>query len=296
MNFALILLLLVVVTGILWCLDRFLWAPKRKAAAKAAAEQFTEANREAFDRAEISVIGEAQSLYNRMAAQPKWLEYTAGLFPVILFVFLLRSFVAEPFRIPSGSMLPTLHVGDFILVNKFEYGLRFPVFNFEITRGEDPKRGDIVVFKYPLDKNVDFIKRVIGVPGDEIRYVDKKLYINGQLQPITPDGTFFDEETYTELKQFDETLGDVKHKILENTRVPSLARPVNGHNGLDYCLYNMGDLVCKVPEGRYFMMGDNRDNSADSRFWGFVPREEIIGRAFFIWLNVGEMSRIGSIE
>ena len=217
-------------------------------------------------------------------------------------------------------MLPTLHAGDFILVNKYEYGLRFPVFNFAITEGSAPKRGDIVVFKYPLDfnfaitegsapkrgdivvfkypldKNVDFIKRVIGLPGDEIRYVDKQLYVNGELQQTTPDGTFFDKETYTDLDQFDENLDGVKHKILENDKVPSMARPVQGHNGLNQCLYNMGDVVCKVPEGHYFMMGDNRDNSADSRFWGFVPREDIVGRAFFIWLNISDMGRIGSIQ
>lgn len=244
----------------------------------------------------MSVIGEAQSIYQKLSAQPKWIEYTGGFFPVILFVFLLRSFLAEPFRIPSGSMLPTLHAGDFILVNKYEYGLRFPVFNFAITEGSAPKRGDIVVFKYPLDKNVDFIKRVIGLPGDEIRYVDKQLYINGELQQITPDGTFFDKETYTDLDQFDENLDGVKHKILENDKVPSMARPVQGHNGLNQCLYNMGDVVCRVPEGHYFMMGDNRDNSADSRFWGFVPREDIVGRAFFIWLNISDMGRIGSIQ
>ena len=153
MNFSVILLALTVVTGVLWCLDKFVWAPKRLALAKERAQKFQEDNRDAIDRGVISVIGEGQSLFNRTAKQPLWLEYSAGLFPVILAVFIFRSFIIEPFRIPSGSMLPTLHVGDFIAVNKYEYGLRFPVFNFEITRGEDPKRGDIIVFKYPLDKN-----------------------------------------------------------------------------------------------------------------------------------------------
>ena len=283
MNFSLVLMLLTVGTGIIWCLDRFLWRPKRLLRAKEEADRFSELNRQAIDQGEMSVIGEAQSIYQKLSAQPKWIEYTGGFFPVILFVFILRSFLAEPFRIPSGSMLPTLHAGDFILVNKYEYGLRFPVFNFAITEGTAPKRGDI-------------IKRVIGLPGDEIRYVDKQLYINGELQQITPDGTFFDKETYTDLDQFDENLDGVKHKILENDKVPSMARPVQGHNGLNQCLYNMGDVVCKVPEGHYFMMGDNRDNSADSRFWGFVPREDIVGRAFFIWLNISDMGRIGSIQ
>ena len=296
MNFSLVLLLLTVSTGIIWCLDRFLWRPKRLARAKEEADRFSELNREAIDQGQMSVIGEANSLFQKLSAQPKWIEYTGGFFPVILFVFLLRSFVVEPFRIPSGSMLPTLHSGDFILVNKYEYGLRFPVFNFEITEGTNPKRGDIVVFKYPLDKNVDFIKRVIGLPGDEIRYIDKELYVNGKRVETTPDGSFFDKETYTDLKQFNEDLDGVVHKIVENDKVPSMARPVQGHTGLNHCVYNMGDVVCRVPEGHYFMMGDNRDNSADSRFWGFVPKEEIVGRAFYIWLNISDMGRIGSIQ
>lgn len=296
MNFSLVLLLLTVGTGVIWALDRFLWRPKRLARAKQEADRFSELNREAIDQGQMSVIGEAQSIFNKLSAQPKWIEYTGGFFPVILFVFLLRSFVVEPFRIPSGSMLPTLHAGDFILVNKYEYGLRFPVFNFGITEGSDPKRGDIVVFKYPLDKNIDFIKRVIGVPGDEIRYINKQLYVNGKRIEATPDGNFFDKETYTDLKQFNENLEGVVHKIVENDKVPSMARPVQGHNGLNQCIYNMGDVVCRVPDGHYFMMGDNRDNSADSRFWGFVPKEDIVGRAFYIWLNISDMGRIGSIQ
>ena len=135
MNFSLVLMLLTVGTGIIWCLDRFLWRPKRLLRAKEEADRFSELNRQAIDQGEMSVIGEAQSIYQKLSAQPKWIEYTGGFFPVILFVFLLRSFLAEPFRIPSGSMLPTLHAGDFILVNKYEYGLRFPVFNFAITEG-----------------------------------------------------------------------------------------------------------------------------------------------------------------
>ncbi len=296
MNFSLVLLLLTVGTGVIWVLDRFLWRAKRLARAKEEADRFAELNREAIDQGQMSVIGEANSIFQKLSAQPKWIEYTGGFFPVILFVFLLRSFVVEPFRIPSGSMLPTLHAGDFILVNKYEYGLRFPVFNFGITDGSDPKRGDIVVFKYPLDKNIDFIKRVIGVPGDEIRYINKQLYVNGKRVETTPDGNFFDKETYTDLKQFDENLDGVVHKIVENDKLPSMARPVQGHNGLNQCVYNMGDVICRVPEGHYFMMGDNRDNSADSRFWGFVPKEEIVGRAFYIWLNISDMGRIGSIQ
>ena len=290
MNFSLVLLLLTVGTGILWVLERFYWAPARRQKAKEEADRFAQANREAINHGVISVIGESQATYDRIAKQPKWLEYTAGLFPVILFVFVLRSFIVEPFRIPSGSMLPTIHAGDFILVNKFEHGLRFPVLNWEITKGKDLERGEIVVFKYPVDRNVDFIKRVVGLPGDEV------LYVNGVRQAEVADGTFFDEDTYKTLNQYKETLSGVEHHILKDPMMASQAHPVRYFPHLDQCAYSMGDMVCKVPEGHYFMMGDNRDNSADSRFWGFVPREDIVGRAFFIWLNFSDFSRIGSIE
>ena len=296
MNFSLVLLLLTFGTGILWVLERFRWAPARRQKAKEEADRFAEANREAINHGVISVIGESQAMYERISKQPKWLEYTAGLFPVILFVFVLRSFIVEPFRIPSGSMLPTIHAGDFILVNKFEHGLRFPVLNWEITKGKELERGEIVVFKYPVDRNVDFIKRVIGLPGDEIRYINKVLYVNGVRQAEVADGTFFDEDTYKTLNQYKETLAGVEHHILKDPLMASQAHPVRYFPHLDQCAYSMGDMVCKVPAGHYFMMGDNRDNSADSRFWGFVPREDIVGRAFFIWLNLSDFSRIGSIE
>lgn len=296
MNFSFFLLVLTIVTGILWVLDKFKWAPDRIKRAKAAVAQFDEDNRTAIDRGDISVIGESQSLYNKLASQPKWMEWTGALFPVIFCVFIVRSFIVEPFRIPSGSMLPTLHVGDFIAVNKYEYGMKFPVLNWQITEGAEPKRGEIVVFKYPLDRNVDFIKRVVGVPGDEIRYVGKNLYVNGELQGKVEDGTFFDKDTYTDFTKYEETLNGVKHAMIENPKMPSMARPVYGHNGLEHCVYSRGDLVCKVPQGYYFMMGDNRDNSADSRFWGFVPREDLVGRAFFIWLNFSDLTRIGSLK
>ncbi len=296
MNFSLFLLVLTVVTGILWALDKFKWAPARRERAKEAVRVFDEANRQAIDRGDISVIGESQCLYKTVVAQPKWMEWTGALFPVIFAVFLVRSFIVEPFRIPSGSMLPTLHVGDFIAVNKFEYGLRFPVLNWEMTKGTDPKRGDIAVFKYPLDRNVDFIKRVVGLPGDEIRYIDKKLYINGELVETTPNGTFFDEESYTDFTQLETKTDSVVHQTIENNNLASMARPVKGHNGLHQCVYSQGDMVCQVPEGMYFMMGDNRDNSADSRFWGFVPREDFVGKAFFVWLNFSDFGRIGSVQ
>lgn len=296
MNFSLVLLLLTFSTGVLWVLEKLYFAPRRKLQAKLAFDRFSADNQEAINRGVIAVIGEAQSIRAKVAAQPKWLEYTAGLFPVIFAVFLLRSFVAEPFRIPSGSMLPTIHPGDFVLVNKYAYGLRFPVFNFAISEGDPIERGDIVVFHYPLDRDTDFIKRVIGLPGDEIRYFDKKLYVNGKLQTTIVQGTFYDEDTFTHLDEYLERLERIDHRILLNPKMDSQAHPITPFPHLENCAYSMGNLACKVPQDHYFMMGDNRDNSADSRFWGFVPREDIVGKAFFIWLNFGDFSRIGSIR
>ena len=296
LSFSLFLLLLTVVTGILWVLEKMYFAPRRKLQAKIAYDKFVSDNQEAINRGVISVIGEAQSLKKMLLAQPKWLEFTAGLFPVILIVFLIRSFAIEPFRIPSGSMLPTIYAWDFVLVDKHQYGMRFPVFNFEITQGEPVQRGDIIVFHYPLDKGTDFIKRVIGLPGDEIRYFDKKLFINGKLQSTQQTGTFYDEESFTHLDQYEETLGTLRHDILVNPRVESQAHPIVAFEHLENCAYSMGNMACKVPEGHYFVMGDNRDNSADSRFWGFVPSENIVGRAFLIWMSFRDLSRIGRIQ
>ena len=210
---------------------------------------------------------------------------------VVIGTILLNAFVFRSYNVVGISMENTLHDDDRVIVNRLAV-------TWAHFLGQEyvPQRGDIVVFKYPLDKNIDFIKRVIGVPGDEIRYINKQLYVNGKRIEATPDGNFFDKETYTDLKQFNENLEGVVHKIVENDKVPSMARPVQGHNGLNQCIYNMGDVVCRVPDGHYFMMGDNRDNSADSRFWGFVPKEDIVGRAFYIWLNISDMGRIGSIQ
>ena len=176
MNFPLILLILTVVTGIFWVLERRSFLPARKARAEEAARRFEADNREAIDRGEKAVIDARNDLYAREIRQPWWLEYTAGLFPVIAIVFFVRSFLFEPFRIPSGSMLPTLHVGDFILVNKYEYGIRLPVTNWKIIPLGSPQRGDVVVFKYPMDESVDYIKRVVGVPRDTIEY--RRFYDN----------------------------------------------------------------------------------------------------------------------
>ena len=202
--------------------------------------------------------------------EPLMVEYARSFFPVVLLVLLLRSFLAEPFRIPSGSMMPTLLVGDFILVNKFSYGVRLPVLNTKIIQVGEPKRGDIVVFRYPKQPSVDYIKRVIGLPGDRIGYFDKKVYVNGQLAAQTSLGRYQgvgQGANMTGAEHLEENLEAVKHSILIN------------HGSISV------EDVFVVPQGQYFVMGDNRDNSNDSRYWGFVPEANLVGKAFFIWMN-----------
>lgn len=197
------------------------------------------------------------------------IEFCRSFFPVIFLVLMLRSFLVEPFRIPSGSMIPTLHIGDFILVNKFSYGFRMPVFHNLLIPVGEPQRGDVMVFRYPVDPSKDFIKRVIGLPGDKIRYHDKTLYINGEKMPQEVSGYYSADAAGHELiaEEMTEQLGEVEHKILLNPHRPD----------------DNGEYV--VPEGHYFMMGDNRDGSDDSRGWGFVPERNLVGKAFFIWMS-----------
>ncbi len=268
-NFALLLFLAVVATGIFWLAEVFYF--------KAARERQLGAG----------------------AHQPWWLDWTAGLFPVILAVFLLRSFLFEPFKIPSGSMIPTLQIGDLILVNKFHYGIRLPVLNKKITEGTPVARGDVMVFRYPPKPSLDYIKRVIGLPGDVVEYKNKTLSINGV--PITqtslPD--YYNESRMSYAKRFEEKIGAATHQLL-NYDTRSAGWPEDETDG-DFpfksnCQYSSLGVTCKVPEGHYFMMGDNRDDSLDSRYFGFVPDKNIVGKAFFVWMNFGDLKRIGGFE
>jgi len=228
--------------------------------------------------------------------QPWWLDWTAGLFPVIIAVFVLRSFLFEPFKIPSGSMIPTLLVGDLILVNKFHYGLRLPVINTKLTEGTAPQRGDVMVFRYPPKPSLDYIKRVVGVPGDEVAYLNKRLTINGKTLPTNALPEFFEEDSLRYFKQFEEDMGTVKHRLLNDDNRPAFVPGADEFEFKNNCRYSVEGVVCKVPEGHYFMMGDNRDNSLDSRYWGFVPDKNIVGKAFFVWMNFGNLKRIGSFN
>jgi signal peptidase I len=257
-NFPAIMVSAVFITGIIWLLDAYVLAPKRRAAANALFAQ-NEGGTHALSETKAKLLKE-----------PVWVEYARSLFPVILAVLVLRSFLVEPFRIPSGSMMPTLLVGDFILVNKFAYGIRLPVINTKIIDVGEPQRGDVMVFRYPKDPSIDYIKRVIGVPGDKVAYYNKQLFINGV--PAKQEGN----ESYAgvgagvsmsgaKLKR--EHLLGVDHNILIDENRGTLE----------------GEFT--VPEGQYFMMGDNRDNSNDSRYWGFVPEANLVGKAFMVWMN-----------
>jgi signal peptidase I len=278
-------------------LDKLVFLPQRRRAAEDAVAEFDRQQERVGERfADENAAQTRARLRDDKLRQPWWLEYTASFFPVILAVFVVRSFIIEPFKIPSGSMVPTLLVGDFILVNKYEYGLRMPITNTKMTNGGPLKRGDVVVFRYPKDESVDYIKRVIGLPGDTVAYEDKKLTINGKPVPETPLPDYFDDERIGYAKQFEEDLDGRKNAILNNPQVPPFVVGADDFPFRDNCNYNAQGVTCKVPPGNYFMMGDNRDNSADSRYWGFVPDKNIVGRAFFIWMNFSNLKRIGSFQ
>lgn len=262
MNFALILFLLLVATGLLWGMDRY-WLRKKRAAD---------------------------------AKEPWWVEYGASFFPVILIVFVLRSFLVEPFKIPSGSMIPTLLVGDFILVNKYTFGIRLPVINKKVIEVNSPQRGDVIVFRYPIDPSLDYIKRIVGLPGDKVAYLNKRLTINGQAVPVRRVDDYLDKEKLFYTPRFAETLGAGEHEILIEDESPPFVAQAAQFPFRDKCHYNSEGVICEVPAGHYFAMGDNRDNSQDSRVWGFVPDENIVGKAFFIWFNFGDLKRVGSFK
>jgi len=264
-DFPTFLVLACLVTGSIWLADAVLFAPRRKRAL-------------APDPA-----GAAPAESDAPATghkKPVLVEYARSFFPVLLIVLLLRSFLVEPFRIPSGSMMPTLLIGDFILVNKFAYGLRWPVLNRKFLHIGDPERGDVAVFRFPQEPAVDYIKRVVGVPGDEIQYRDKTLYVNGAPASQTPAGAYLGVGSGANMTDTDlrfEDLTDREHRILVDPGAPD-------YKCTPYSELAVGKRL-KVPAGSYFVMGDNRDNSNDSRCWGLVPEANLVGKAFAIWMN-----------
>ena len=265
MDFALIMVILLLVTGAIWLLDRFSLGKSRPTGEK----------------------------------EPWWVEYSKSFFPVILAVFVLRSFLVEPFKIPSGSMIPTLLVGDFILVNKYTYGIRIPVIDRKVIDISEPKRGEVMVFRYPNDPSVDYIKRVVGLPGDTVIYRDKHLFVNGAEASQEPDGKYSYVEgglNFMQLNRMKENLDGHIHDILINPDQPNVhLEGVRDFPHRENCTYSEHEFSCVVPPGNYFMMGDNRDGSSDGRYWGFVPERNIVGRAFLIWWNFSDLKRIGTV-
>jgi signal peptidase I len=247
-------------TGGIWFIDALVFAPRRRHSNEAAALLKTTAAAPA------------------PLLEPLLVEYARSFFPVIFAVLILRSFIVEPFRIPSNSMMPTLLTGDFILVNKFSYGLRLPVLNRKVVEIGAPQRGDVVVFKYPLDPKVDYIKRIVGLPGDDIAYRNKMIYINGAPVEQLPFGDFTGVGSGLEMtgaKEAVEKLGALEHHMLTRTEAPNLA----------FGCQKLAFSSIMVPPNHYFVMGDNRDNSNDSRCWGFVPETNLVGKAFAIWMH-----------
>jgi signal peptidase I len=252
-DFPTIMVIAAMITGMIWALDAWLWAPARRE---------TVARKAASGTTNGAILAEASK-------EPVLVEYARSFFPIIVIVLVLRSFLVEPFRIPSGSMIPTLMIGDFILVNKFIYGIRLPVINKKIISIDEPQRGDVAVFRYPKNPSVDYIKRVIGLPGDRISYFNKTIYINGEPMPQEIMGPYYqDDRPYSRPDELRvEYFGDRDHQIIIEPGV------------------SLGEGEYRVPKGHYFMMGDNRDRSNDSRFWGVVPEENLVGKAFMVWMS-----------
>ncbi len=254
MDFALVMLIALVGTGCIWLLDRVFGIQARKRKAES-----------------ILRAGGSDDAVERSLKEPVYVEYARAFFPVILVVFLLRSFLVEPFRIPSGSMLPSLLVGDFILVNKFAYGIRIPVINRKVFDLGAPDLGDVAVFRFPGDTSINYIKRIVGLPGDRVIYKDKRLYINGQLmaqRDVRPYVLVESPHRITAAKQLTEDLGGSSHEILTTARE------------------DLGALEFVVPDNEYLVMGDNRDRSNDSRYWGYVPDQNLVGKAFLVWFSL----------
>lgn len=295
-NFALLLMLAVAVTGFYWVLEKLVFLPQRKRVAQQLLDEHNTRKAALLKQGFSQSEGDVESARQKLLMQPWWLDWTAGLFPVILAVFVLRSFLFEPFKIPSGSMIPTLHVGDLILVNKYHYGVRLPVFNTKLIANKEPQRGDVMVFRYPPQPSLDYIKRVIGVPGDEVAYLNKQLTVNGKPVPRSAQPEFFDGGSMRYASQFREMLDARSYNTLNDDDRPAFISGAADFPYREACLYTVEGVVCKVPQGHYFMMGDNRDNSLDSRYWGFVPEANIVGKAFFVWMNFGDLGRIGSFE
>lgn len=275
--FAILLVVLTLTCGLIWLLDKYMLAPKRQ-------QQLASAQSASGGQLPLEAS-------DAVLKEPQWVETAKSVFPVLALITIFRSFIYEPFQIPSGSMMPTLLVGDFILVEKFSYDVRDPVWRSSLYSNNKPQRGDVAVFKYPEQPTVDYIKRVVGLPGDRVIYRNKQLFIEkacadtstadcGKLEmvPLTlkNEGEFY-QEVYPQ-RRYTEQLGEVSHDILQT--------PAKREH-MEFFFKQNGTAIDEfvVPQGHYFVLGDNRDNSRDGRFWGFVPEENMVGKAVFIWMS-----------
>jgi len=295
-DFTLILFVLLLLSAAVSLLEWTVLRAHRRQRAQAALAAFDAKPAAQLGLSTLQIDQQRQQVHDQAHKVPAWVEFCVSFFPVILIVFVVRAFVAEPFRIPSGSMLPTLQSGDLILVNKFRYGIRLPILDKQIIAMDSPQRGDVVVFRYPVDPKLDYIKRVVGLPGDEVLYRDQQLFVNGKEIPNQRVGEYFEPDRASYVGQYREQLGEEAHEILLNRRAAQGFMPITRYPHRDQCQYIENGVSCTVPAGHYFMMGDNRDNSLDSRYWGFVPQDYIVGRAFFIWMNFSAPRRIGSFH
>ncbi len=251
-NFTLLLVLVTAISGILYLIEIFYYAKRRK-------------------RRERAVLKAGGAGISHLKPRlPMFMDYIRSLFPLLLAVLIIRSFIIQPFHVPSGSLEPTIKPGDFIAVNQFAYGLRLPITHTKIFPMGEPQRGDLAVFRWPSNTHIDFVKRVIGLPGDHLQYKDKTLYVNDQIAGLIPKGKAYDIEPHADIPvyRFQENLLGVKHDILLRSK---------GGEGKDF------DII--VPPDMYFVMGDNRDDSDDSRTWGFVPEKDLVGKAFGVWMS-----------
>ncbi len=280
MWFSLFMIVLLLITGGIWLVDKLFW----------------EKGRQPLPEKKVNTASKADIVEDNKPTtnEPVLVEYAKSFFPVILIVFVIRSFIVEPFKIPSGSMIPTLLVGDYILVNKYDYGLRVPILNQTFIEVGHPERGDVVVFHFPPTPSIDYIKRVIGLPGDQIQYKDKQLTVNGKIFSQESLGQYHYRDSgdkAVDERHIEETIGDRKHDILVTDY------PLNYYNRSETIGYQLQQgATITIPEGHYFMMGDNRDHSSDSRYWGLVPEGNLVGRAFFIWMNFGYLGKLFSDE
>ena len=294
MSFTAVLLIFVLLTGSIWIYDKLVYAKDRKA--------IKQANK---DKGEVPV-----DLAARFGQVNHFVDYMRGFFPIILVVFVLRTFVAEPFQIPSSSMRPGLIPGDFILVNKFSYGVRMPIINNVLIPTGKIERGDVAVFNYPADPKINYIKRIVALPGDVVEYRNKVLKINGVVasDKLTGNTQYIEPRYDPETKEtvlerlnpnvLEEKIEQKIFSIYQETGKPTYYLDKTGATPnfplRNFCSYEADGFVCNVPEGNYFALGDNRDNSGDSRYWGFVPDKYVVGRAFLIWMNFSDFSRVGT--